>query len=487
MTEIEDTGIPDKYEILGKLGHGGMGTVWLGRDRSLDRKVALKVLANKYAEDPKFVKRFETEAQAAASLNHPNIVQIYEFGKTKTGHFIAMELIDGPSLKDELKLIGRFSESQTIELARQVCAALGVAHSAGIVHRDIKPDNMMFTSKRQFKLVDLGLVKRLSDEVSHTVTGQSMGTPHFISPEQILGLGQVDARADIYSLGATIYYLATGTVPFDGSSGAHIMSRHLNDPLPDPRHVAPDLSDDFCCILGRMMAKKPEERYQDMHALDRDFYTLQRGGLVTHFGPVETAMQDTIFMPSADLTHTGKKIEWDVEELRRISVFLSNHVGPLAKVLVKKASEKGLSHEELYTELEGHVRTKEGRQAFAALWEKISEGHSSSLGESSSVSDGYSPTIALQGAAGQSHSAPTGSEPGFASGSVPPGFALDPTTKEALINALMMHVGPVAKVLVQRKLKKSKSVKELVAKLSKNIPSVAAQSAFAEAVARYVN
>ena len=148
--------LPEKYEIIGELGSGGMGLVYHARDRVLDREVALKVLSSQLAANPDYVQRFLTEARAAASLNHPNIVQIYDFGKTGNGHYLAMELIRGHSLKAELKKVGRFSEAHTIELVLTACRTLGVAHRAGIVHRDVKPDNMMFTENREFKLVDLG-------------------------------------------------------------------------------------------------------------------------------------------------------------------------------------------------------------------------------------------------------------------------------------------------------------------------------------------
>jgi len=344
-------------------------------------------------------------------------------------------------------------------------------------------DLMMYTSKRQFKLVDLGLAKRLSDETSYTVTGQSMGTPHFISPEQILGLGQIDARADIYSLGATLYFMATGKVPFEGSSGAHIMSRHLNDPLPDPRQAAPELSDDFCCILGRMMAKKPEDRYQDVHALDRDLYTLQRGGLIAHLGPVETAMQNTVFTSATNLTN---RMNWDAAELKRVTETLSEHIGPLAKILVKKASEKAKSCEELFTELQGHIRTKEGRSAFAAICEDMHSSQQITDVVQAAAPDDYGPTVAMGGATQPFSQMPAGNDTSIMQSSARGLFALDEATKAALITALSTQVGPVAKVLVKRALKTARSMNELVESLAKNAPNDGAARKFREAMAPYL-
>lgn len=458
--------LPEKYEIIGTLGSGGMGTVWHARDRILQRDVALKVLAEKFADDPQFVQRFMTEARAAASLNHPNIVQIYEFGTTDRGHFLAMELIDGSSLKTELKQRGRFSEAETIALARQACAALAVAHAAGIVHRDIKPDNMMFTRSRQFKLVDLGLAKKLADETSQTMTGQSLGTPHFISPEQILGAGGIDARADIYSLGATMYYLATGAVPFDGTSGAHIMSRHLNDPLPDPRHRAPDLSPDFCRILGRMMAKDPGDRYQDITAVDSDLQTLQRGDRISGVTPVATAVQDTIFISSPDLSQGPPPVTWDEDELTRLTSALARYVGPLARVLVGKARKSCCNWAELVEELSGHISDPADQAAFCAKGERVSRGEQTTQVSVAGAADPGA-TMAL---------------PGVGADKPPAGLVLNENTMTTLAQALADQIGPVARVVVRREAARATDLADLSERLLANIEGGTAKAAFRQAI-----
>ena len=264
------------YEILEELGAGGMGKVYRARDLTLERLVALKTLAHQFSSDASFVQRFLKEARAAARLNHPNIVQIYDFGCVDSIYYLAMEFVDGHSLGTYLKR-GHFSETESIQIIRHACRALSVAHADGIVHRDIKPDNMMLTSRGDVKLVDLGIAKRVDEDVSMTQTGQAIGTPHYISPEQVRGQKDVDGRADIYSLGATLYHLVTGHTPYSGASGPIVMSMHLVEPLPDPRKFEPGLSENICLVLRRMMAKDRNERYADVYALDLDLYRLQCG------------------------------------------------------------------------------------------------------------------------------------------------------------------------------------------------------------------
>ena len=482
--------LPEKYEILGTLGQGGMGTVYHARDRILDRHVALKVLSDKVADDPQFVQRFTTEARAAASLNHPHIVQIYEFGETGGGHFLAMELIDGPSLKAELNLRGRFSESQTIALARQACEALAVAHAAGVVHRDIKPDNIMFTRDGRFKLVDLGLAKRLSDDSGQTMTRQSMGTPHFISPEQIMGVGELDARADIYSLGATLYYLATGAVPFEGSSGPHIMSRHLNDPLPDPRLKAPDLGAPFCRVLGRMMAKSPDDRYQRIIEVDSDLQRLQQGGDIGPVEAVASAVQETIFISSPDLDHESglgmPTVTWNEVELRRVADALARHVGPVATTLVRNARQRATSRADLVERLAAHLRNDTDRGVFRAKCERLAAGGETTLVGPTPVASGPSAGPA-SGPADRPPEDP-GATISLSSTEIPGAarvepdlvgaFRLDEAAERRIIRALAEHIGPVARVLVRREADRAGSLSDLAARLAANLTDADARRAF---------
>ncbi len=250
------------YKILDVLGRGGMGVVYKATQISLDRTVAIKILPGEYCVDPEYIRRFQKEARSAARLNHPHITQIYDFGLEGQLHYLTMEYIDGHPLSSYLKAYGRLMESDLLRIMIQVCEALDCAHHAGIIHRDIKPDNILMAHDGGVKLCDLGLAKLTSTEdLSLTQTGMAIGTPYYISPEQVRGDKILDPRTDIYSLGATLFHAATGRIPFEGPSGAVVMSRHLTDPLDDPRGIQADLSYEMTCLIHKMMAKNPDDRY----------------------------------------------------------------------------------------------------------------------------------------------------------------------------------------------------------------------------------
>jgi len=299
------------YEILEELGAGGMGKVYRARDLTLERLVALKTLAQQFSSDTSYVQRFLKEARAAARLNHPNIVQIYDFGCVDSVYYLAMEFVDGHSLGTYLKR-GHFSETESIQIIRHACRALSVAHADGIVHRDIKPDNLMLTSRGDVKLVDLGIAKRIDEDQSLTQTGQAIGTPHYISPEQIRGQKDVDPRADVYSLGATLYHLVTGHTPYSGASGPIVMSMHLVEPLPDPRRFETGLSEGICGVIRRMMAKDRDARYGDVYALDLDLYRLQCGEM-----PQPDEQQGMAIEPQGGMTASGRGVRLGSPEPHR--------------------------------------------------------------------------------------------------------------------------------------------------------------------------
>ncbi len=361
------------YEILAELGAGGMGRVYRARDLTLERVVALKTLSPQFGSDSGFVQRFLKEARAAARLNHPNIVQIYDFGQDGETYYLAMEYVDGHSLGAYLKR-GHFSERDAILVIRHACRALAVAHAEGLVHRDIKPDNLMLTSRGEVKLVDLGIAKRVDEDQSLTQTGQAVGTPHYISPEQIRGVKDVDARADIYSLGATLYHLVTGHTPFKGTSGALVMSMHLVQPLADPRTYVPGLSEGLCRVLRKMMAKSRDERYPDVDALDRDLYRLQTGEAPEGTEPGDTAVETVVREE-----RTGGSVArapgapapaphpaFDSGVLNRVEELLAADVGPMARVLVRRAAKSSPTLDALCEELSAQVESGPARDAFLA-------------------------------------------------------------------------------------------------------------------------
>ena len=262
------------YELISKLGQGAVGTVYKARQTNVGRIVALKVLDPKYSRDRKYVARFLREARSAGNLNHVNIVQGIDAGKSPEGfYYFAMEFVEGETIKKMLQRNGVIPEEQATSIVAQVAQALRHAAKIKLVHRDIKPENIILTKDGVAKLADLGLAKTVVDDVSVTQSGQAMGTPLYISPEQAIGQ-DVDVRADIYSLGITFYHMVTGYTPFTGENASRVIARHIHDQAPSPREFNQKLSPDVCNVIMKMIAKDPSERYQDPTALIDDLAAL---------------------------------------------------------------------------------------------------------------------------------------------------------------------------------------------------------------------
>ncbi|HYF51786.1 MAG TPA: serine/threonine-protein kinase, partial [Planctomycetota bacterium] len=225
------------------------------------RLVALKVLSSRLASDPEFVARFQREVKASGSLQHPNIVHAFGSGEDAGQPYMAMDFVDGKSLGKLLREEIRLPERRCLEIALDVARGLDHAHNAGIVHRDVKPDNVLIDEKGRARLSDFGLAKLLREDQQLTQSGIALGTPHYISPEQVSANRYIDHRADQYSLGAMMYHMLTGQVPFDGATNNEIMLAHLEDTLPDPRKIRPQISEAVVRIVFKLMAKKSAERY----------------------------------------------------------------------------------------------------------------------------------------------------------------------------------------------------------------------------------
>ncbi len=253
------------YEIAELLGRGGMGSVYKGRHVTLERNVAIKFLSPQLSHSADYVTRFLREARAAAHLNHPNIIGVYDAGAVDDVYYFVMEYIDGQDLGKILKNGKPFSEEEALGQGIKAAHALAYAHQHGIIHRDVKPENLILGGNGELKVADLGLAKQIDQQdQTLTLSGTVMGSPYYISPEQIRGSKDVDARTDIYSLGASLFHMVTGKVPYSGSSAAEIMSNHLTVPLPWPQSINPALSKGFCRVLYKMMAKERKERFQSM-------------------------------------------------------------------------------------------------------------------------------------------------------------------------------------------------------------------------------
>jgi serine/threonine-protein kinase len=266
------------YQILGKLGAGAMAIVYKARQLSLNRIVAIKVLPKRFSENPEYVGRFYKEGQAAGKLNHPNIVQAVDVGEAGGYHYFVMEYVEGKTLYDDLSAGKVFSEEEALDVIIQVAEALRHAHSVGLIHRDVKPKNIMINKEGIVKLADMGLARETTDiEAAKTEKGKAYGTPYYISPEQIRGEMDIDERADIYGLGATFYHLVTGRVPYMADDPVEVMKKHLRDELVPPDHINTALSAGVSEVIEVMMAKDKKDRYRSIDEVLTDLRAVRAG------------------------------------------------------------------------------------------------------------------------------------------------------------------------------------------------------------------
>ncbi len=267
------------YRLLRKVGEGAMGAVYLAQDERADRQVAIKVLPRSAAARPGFVEWFQREADAAGRLNHPNLVRAFSFGEDQGWYFFVMEYCDGETQDRRLKRDGFYPADEATAIVLQVARALQYAHDRGVIHRDVKPSNIILARDGTAKILDLGLSKNLHDEKAAFLTqsGMTVGTPHYMAPEQARGDRDVDGRADIYSLGSTFYHFVTGDTPFHGSSAFEIVTKHMTAELPDPRDIREEIPDGVVQIIRTMMAKRKEDRYVNCGALATDLERVLKG------------------------------------------------------------------------------------------------------------------------------------------------------------------------------------------------------------------
>lgn len=248
------------YDLVEKIAEGGMGAIYKGRDQQSGQVVAIKIMPPHMAANPTLLKRFEQEFKAASKLNHPNIVRALEYGDAGTTPFLVMEFVDGESLGQKLEREKRMSEAEAIRIVAQVAQGLHRAHKIGMIHRDVKPDNILLDKNGTAKLADLGLVKETETDLNLTKTGRGLGTPHFMAPEQFRNAKNADARCDIYSLGATLYQLVTGVLPFKSSGPLDAWMKKIQNDLDEPKTIVPTLSERVNWAISRAMSADPDKR-----------------------------------------------------------------------------------------------------------------------------------------------------------------------------------------------------------------------------------
>ena len=309
----------ERYEIGGVLGRGGMAEVHRGRDLRLGREVAVKVLRSDLARDPSFQVRFRREAQAAASLNHPAIVAVYDTGEDRTATgatpYIVMEYVEGDTLRDVLRREGRLHPERAMSLAADICGALDFSHRNGIVHRDVKPGNVMITPQGTVKVMDFGIARAVSDSAATmTSTAAVIGTAQYLSPEQARGEG-VDARSDVYSMGCMLYELVTGAPPFTGDSPVAVAYQHVREDPRLPSSIAREIPPELDAILLKAMSKNPANRYQSAADMRNDLLRALAGQRVEATPVMGDAEKTTIL--AATPGGYGYDHEWADEDAER--------------------------------------------------------------------------------------------------------------------------------------------------------------------------
>ena len=276
ISRMESNVLGDRYRLLGVLGSGGMARVYLAHDGVLGRDVALKVLREQYADDEEFVERFRREAIHAASLNHPSVVQVYDQGRAEDGtYFMAMEHVPGGTLKERIAEAGPLSPSEAVGIASRVADGLAHAHEQGVVHRDVKPHNVLLTASGEAKVADFGIARAVS---ARTTTGSNLmlGTAAYMSPEQVGG-ERVGPQSDLYSLGVVLYEMLTGRLPHEADGPIATAMKHLNQPPPHPRDANPTVPEGLDALTARLLAKDPKDRYPDAAALAEDLGRIRDG------------------------------------------------------------------------------------------------------------------------------------------------------------------------------------------------------------------
>jgi serine/threonine-protein kinase len=435
-----------KYQIQSVLGKGAMGVVYKAFDPHIERVVAIKTV-RKDLVDPdlaaQFMGRFKNEARAAGRLHHPNIVGVYEYGEDDAVAFIAMEYVDGTGLREYLNRKARFEFGQLIAIASQLLQALEFAHARGVVHRDIKPANLILTASGTLKVADFGIAR--IDTTSLTMTGMVMGTPSYMSPEQCQGRDS-DHRSDLFSAGVVLYELLSGERPFRGSPEM-IAYNICNETPPPPSQVSalplPPAIDEIVAIA---LAKLPEQRFQNAHAFNHALQ-LAAGSTTGTAAPLEATV---VNLAHVELEPPPKG-EWDDTTLMTIERNLAHYVGPMAKLLVRKAATQTHDVSELYSLLSANINNDDQRRRFVAMGGSVAQ--SAHTGERNAGSIG---TRGIRGTVSQTERSGTTGTRNMAPIPLEPQFVQETTQR------LLVYLGPIGRVVARRAAEQARSQQEFV-------------------------
>ncbi|MDR3240446.1 MAG: Stk1 family PASTA domain-containing Ser/Thr kinase [Clostridiales bacterium] len=328
--------IAGRYAVMERIGVGGMAVVYRAKDKKLDRSVTLKVMREELLSDHEFTMRFQVEARAAASLSNPNIVNVYDVGQDNSVHFIVMEYIDGVTLKELILKKAPLRNEEILGVAMQIASGLAHAHQNGVIHRDIKPQNIMVTTQGAVKVMDFGIA-RAANGNTMTTTGNTMGSVHYFSPEQARGV-YVDQKSDIYSLGIVMFEMATGVLPFDGETAVAVALKQIDEPLPDIKGVNPGVTDDVVNIIRKAASKNTAQRYQSTEEVLADIkQALKRCGAFAGLpGVVDSPTIRVSLEEMAEIQKEHKRLE---EQLWGVPT------PPKAPRLKKKRAEPAREHE----------------------------------------------------------------------------------------------------------------------------------------------
>lgn len=454
-----------KYKILDMLGKGAMGVVYKGFDPHILRPVALKTirldLLSSDVED--IFARFENEAKASGRLSHPGIVAIYEYGEEDSVAYIAMEYVEGHTLGEYFSRGTQFSLEDTISILVQLLDAIGHAHEQGVVHRDIKPGNIILNQAGRLKVTDFGIAHIQSSEL--TQVGMIMGTPYYMAPEQYRGV-RIDGRADIYSTGVLLFYLLTGKKPFEGSR-EQLAYSVCNVPAPLPSIIAPGRAPArFDGVVEKALAKNPDDRYPTAYAFKEALmaaYAAPVAAVVseetriidsgqaraTNEQPTPKADFASSYLGSDSAPPTG----WDLALLKNVEQQLAVFVGPFARLMVKKAAKATTDLESLYSRLADEIENTEERRKFLRSRTQTGSGRTMTLLDKAPKS----PEISGRSTDVQGTMASTDE-------------AISPEAIEEAARLLATFMGPIAKVLAKRAASQGTTRRQFYAKLAENLP-----------------